>query len=90
MAADHPADLATEDISQCNRPEFSPSQFFPQGKNGPAHSFPGEKLTGKKLTVTQGLRDLRRRKKQNKVDQNKVVHLSLHVCCDLVHMTQIT
>ena len=25
---------------------FFPSQFFLQGKNGPAHSFPGEKLTG--------------------------------------------
>ena len=24
------------------------SQFFPRGKNGPAHSFPGEKLTGEK------------------------------------------
>ena len=23
-------------------------QFFPRGKNGPAHSFPGEKLTGEK------------------------------------------
>ena len=22
---------------------FFPSQFFPRGKNGPAHSFPGEK-----------------------------------------------
>ena len=22
---------------------FYPSQFFPRGKNGPAHSFPGEK-----------------------------------------------
>ena len=28
---------------RCNRPEFPPSQFFPRGKNGPAHSFPGEK-----------------------------------------------
>ena len=26
----------------CNG-QFFPSQFFPQGKNGPAHSFPGEK-----------------------------------------------
>ena len=23
-------------------------QFFPRGKDGPAHSFPGEKLTGEK------------------------------------------
>ena len=23
-------------------------QFFPRGKNGPAHSFPGKKLTGEK------------------------------------------
>ena len=23
--------------------------FFPRGKNGPAHSFPGEKLTGGKF-----------------------------------------
>ena len=30
--------------SRCNRPEFPPSQFFPRGKNGPAHSFPGEKV----------------------------------------------
>ena len=29
---------------RCNRPEFPPSQFFPRGKNGPAHSFPGEKI----------------------------------------------
>ena len=29
---------------RCNRPEFPPSQFFPRGKNGPAHSFPGEKV----------------------------------------------
>ena len=28
---------------RCNRPEFPPSQFFPRGKTGPAHSFPGEK-----------------------------------------------
>ena len=30
--------------SRCNRPEFPPSQFFPRGKNGPAQSFPGEKI----------------------------------------------
>ena len=30
--------------NRCNRPEFPPSQFFPRGKNGPAHSFPGEKI----------------------------------------------
>ena len=29
---------------RCNRPEFPPSQFFLRGKNGPAHSFPGEKV----------------------------------------------
>ena len=28
---------------RCNRPEFPPSQFFPRGKTGPAHSFPREK-----------------------------------------------
>ena len=31
-------------VSRCNRPEFPPSQFFPRGKNGPAHSFPREKV----------------------------------------------
>ena len=31
-------------FTRCNRPEFPPSQFFPRGKNGPAHSFPGEKI----------------------------------------------
>ena len=31
-------------MTRCNRPEFPPSQFFPRGKNGPAHSFPGEKI----------------------------------------------
>ena len=33
-----------QDSHRCNRPEFPPSQFFPRGKNGPAHSFPGEKI----------------------------------------------
>ena len=35
---------------------FPLSQFFPRGKNGPAHSFLGEKLTGEKLTITPGFR----------------------------------
>ena len=30
--------------SRCNRPEFPPSQFFPRGKNGPAHSFPTQSV----------------------------------------------
>ena len=30
------------ETTRCNRPEFPPSQFFPRGKTGPAHSFPGE------------------------------------------------
>ena len=28
--------------------------FFPRGKNGPAHSFPGEKLTGGKFQPVTG------------------------------------
>ena len=27
---------------------ISPQSVFPRGKNGPAHSFPGKKLTGEK------------------------------------------
>ena len=36
-----------DSIFDCHLPgvtvSFFPSQFFPRGKNGPAHSFPGEK-----------------------------------------------
>ena len=39
-----PCAYASEQPNRCNRPEFPPSQFFPRGKNGPAHSFPGEKI----------------------------------------------
>ena len=31
-----------EDPSRCNS-QFFPQSVFPRGKNGPAHSFPGEK-----------------------------------------------
>ena len=37
------SDMFGISVFWCNRPEFPPSQFFPRGKTGPHHSFPGEK-----------------------------------------------
>ena len=34
-------------------------QFFPRGKNGPAHSFPGEKLTGEKTDRYTGSQEIK-------------------------------
>ena len=38
-----PVSFAQTHVFRCNGQFFS-SQFFPRGKNGPAHSFPAEKL----------------------------------------------
>ena len=40
------------DWSNLSPGEKTDRSVFPQGKNGPAHSSLGKKMTGKKMTVT--------------------------------------